>query len=104
MRRSLLSETLCCAERILSADNSIPDMVSKYGESVIANNPEPQYVSTKCVGLSRGFSESEPEPGGKIASLTYSVKGTSTELLFWKNDDAGYSKMNPPTFSRIVAV
>jgi len=46
-RRALFSETLCRADRILSVDNSIPETVSKYGESVIAKSPEPQYVSTR---------------------------------------------------------
>lgn len=41
---------------------------------------------------------------GNIASLTYSVNGTRIELLFWKNEEAGYSNMNPPTVSRMVAV
>lgn len=41
-RRALFSETLRFADRILSVDNSIPEIASKCGERVIAKSPEPQ--------------------------------------------------------------
>lgn len=63
------------ADLIDSAESSMPVTVSKCGASINEKRPEPQYASTRCVG---------PDDCGEgnIASFTYEVSGTSTELLF----------------------
>jgi hypothetical protein len=63
------------ADLIDSEESSIPAIVSKSGASVNEKRPEPQYASTRCVGP-------DDLEEGKIASLTYDVRGTRTELLF----------------------
>lgn len=86
------------AKLMLSAEISTPATRSNSGERVIPNRPEPQYVSTRCVG------RLAVDPGGKIASLTYSVKGMRIELLFWKNEPPLKEKRNEPTRSNTCAL
>ena len=50
--------------------------------------------------------DADAEVGGKMASRTYDVRGTRTELLFWKNlkESAWWSKSKSPTRARTVAL
>lgn len=71
----LFNSALRLAALMDSVESSIPAIVWKYGERVMAKRPLPQYASTRCVGLR--LEEAEPEgsdgvddEGGKIASRT----------------------------------
>jgi hypothetical protein len=88
----LFSLALRVANLIESAESSIPPMVVKSGESVIAKSPVPQYASTRWVG------------GGVRTEDGIAVREGRTELLFWKNELAWYSKIYSLTLSRMVVL
>lgn len=83
----LLSVVLCVAERMESTESSMPATFSNFSARERAKRPAPQYASTKCVGCDAAGVVTVEE-GGKMASRTQGVRGTSTELLFWKKDPA----------------
>ena len=101
----LLRERLCLAQEIALASISIPATYLKRLLRVIENSPEPQYVSTKCVGAPVRLACTSSCLN--IAFWTYVVRGPRMELLFWKKEPAGKSNnvtSEPATRSRTVAL
>lgn len=103
----LLRERLCLAQEIALASISIPATYLKRLLRVIENSPEPQYVSTRCVGATVSLSSCEVDSCLNMAFWTYVVRGPRMELLFWKKAPAGKSNnatSEPATRSRTVAL
>ena len=77
-----LGSALCVTKRIESAESSMPATFAKCGARVNAKRPAPRYAPPRWVGGGGGVLGGSVGAGGIMASRTYEVRGTRTELLF----------------------